>query len=100
MVLDVRPWTAPCEGISIDALDRAVAATGGGIEQGMAVLLRTGQERYDVGDPEFTTYPGMTREGTLHLTAQGATILDTDAFAWDRPFGSCAGCSRRPATDR
>lgn len=86
MVLDVRPWTQPCEAISTDALDRAIAATGGRIEPGMAVLLRTGQERYDVEDPEYTTYPGMTREGTLHLTRQGATILGTDAFGWDRPF--------------
>lgn len=86
VVLDVRPWVQPREGISIEALDRALEATGGGIEQGMAVMIRTGQERYDVTDPEFTTYPGMTREGTLHLTGQGATILGTDAFAWDRPF--------------
>lgn len=86
VVLDVRPWVRPREAISIEALDRALEATGGPIEQGMAVLLRTGQERYDYTDPEFTTYPGMTREGTLHLTSQGATILGTDSFAWDRPF--------------
>jgi kynurenine formamidase len=86
VVLDVRPWIAPSEAISLKALDSALEATGGPIEKGMAVLIRTGQERYEISDPEFITYPGMTREGTLHLTSQGATILGTDAFAWDRPF--------------
>ena len=86
VVLDVRPWVRPREAISVEALDLALKATGGPIEQGMAVLIRTGQERYDITDPEFVTYPGMTREGTLHLTGQGATILGTDSFAWDRPF--------------
>jgi kynurenine formamidase len=86
IVLDVRPWVQPRGAISIEALDRALEATGGPIERGSAVLLRTGQERYDITDPQYTAYPGMTREGTLHLTGQGATILGTDAFAWDRPF--------------
>jgi kynurenine formamidase len=86
MVLDVRPWVSRNESISIDALDKAMVATGRAIERGMAVLLRTGQEAYDVGDPDFTTYPGMTRVSTLHLINQGATILGTDAFGWDRPF--------------
>lgn len=86
MLLDVRPWVERCEAISLEALDRATKATGRDIEPGCAVLLRTGQEEFDVGHPDFTTYPGMTREGTLHLTQQGATILGTDSFAWDRPF--------------
>jgi kynurenine formamidase len=86
VVLDVRPWAKAGEAITIEMLDKALEATGGPIEQGMAVMIRTGQERYDMTDPEFTNYPGMTRESTLHLTSQGATILGTDAFAWDRPF--------------
>lgn len=86
VVLDVRPWAKLGQAITVEMLDRALEATGGGIEKGMAVLIRTGQERYDYIDPEFTNYPGMTYESTCHLTEQGATILGTDAFAWDRPF--------------
>jgi hypothetical protein len=36
------------------------------------VLLRTGQERFGLGDLGFYAYPGMTREGTLFLAEQGA----------------------------
>lgn len=41
-------------------------------------------------DPLFYAQPGMSRASTLHLTAQGATILGTDAVAWDLPFGVMA----------
>ncbi|MBS29301.1 MAG: hypothetical protein CL566_10340 [Alphaproteobacteria bacterium] len=37
-------------------------------------------------DDEFWTYPGMTRDGTVFLTGQGARVLGTDAVGWDRPF--------------
>ena len=49
-------------------------------------MLRTGQEAYDFGDPEYFQYPGMTRDGTLFLAETGAKILCTDALGWDRPF--------------
>jgi kynurenine formamidase len=86
MVLDVREWAQPGEAISIDALRRAIEATGRDVQQGDALLLRTGQERYTPRDPEFFTYPGMSGDGTRFLTGLGATILCTDAMAWDRPF--------------
>jgi len=86
MVLDVRPWAAPGEGIAIEALQKAIAATGRQIHEGDAVLIRTGQERYQPKDDEFFNYPGMTGDGTRFLTGAGATILGTDAMAWDRPF--------------
>lgn len=85
LVLDVRPWVEPSAGISIEALDRAIAATGRKIGEGQAVLIRTGQEAYTNDQPDFYRYPGMTGEGTRHLTGLGATILCTDALAWDRP---------------
>lgn len=85
MVIDVRPWAKPKESIPVEALERAVAAVRP-IREGDAVLIRTGQERYQVSDPEYWEYPGMSREGTLFLARQGATFLGTDAFAWDRPF--------------
>lgn len=86
MVLDVREWAKPGEGISVEALERAIAATGREVRQGDALLLRTGQERYTPADPEFFNYPGMTGDGTRYLTGLGATVLGTDAMAWDRPF--------------
>lgn len=86
MVLDLRDHVEPSTGITIDALKAAIQANGKDIEAGDAVLLRTGQERYEMDNPAYYTYPGMTGDGTRFLTGQGATILGTDAMAWDRPF--------------
>lgn len=85
LVLDVRPWVEPDVGISIDALQNSIKATGREVEPGQAVLIRTGQERYTNDQPEFYHYPGMTGDGTRYLTGLGATVLGTDALAWDRP---------------
>jgi kynurenine formamidase len=89
-VLDVRPWAKLGEEITVEMLDAALAATGCKINQGDAVLLRTGQERYTMDDPQYYQQPGMSRASTLHLTRQGATILGTDAVGWDLPFGLMA----------
>ena len=90
IVLDVRPWVQPMQEITIEMLDAALAATGTTIKQGDAVLIRTGQERYEMTQPEFYQQPGMSRASTMHLTQQGATILGTDAVGWDLPFGVMA----------
>jgi kynurenine formamidase len=86
LVLDLRGRDRAAEGITIEALEAAIAANGAPIPPGCALMLRTGQEAYDFSDPEFFQYPGMTREGTLFLAATGAKILCTDALGWDRPF--------------
>jgi kynurenine formamidase len=86
LVLDVREWARPGESIPIEALDKAVDATGRTIEAGDAVLIRTGQERCNPAEKEFFDYPGMSGDGTRHLTGLGATVLGTDAMGWDRPF--------------
>jgi len=85
-VLDLRGRTEPGKGIEVAALEAALAEHPGGVPDGGAVLLRTGQESYTLADPEFYVYPGMTREGTLYLAGLGAKVLGTDAMAWDRPF--------------
>ena len=85
LVLDVRPWVGPDEGIPVEVLRKAIEATGRQVQPGQAVLIRTGQERYENHEPEFYRYPGMTGEGTRYLTGLGATVLGTDALAWDRP---------------
>lgn len=85
-VLDLRDRCKPGEGIAVDALERAVDALGVPLTPGCALLLRTGQERYGLSDKEFFDYPGMRRDGTLHLARLGAKVLGTDAIGWDRPF--------------
>jgi kynurenine formamidase len=90
LVLDVRPWARLGAEITIEMLDAALAATGATINRGDAVLIRTGQERFTMSDPEYYRQPGMSRASTLHLTRQGATILGTDAVGWDLPFGIMA----------
>ncbi|MFV2091094.1 MAG: cyclase family protein, partial [Pseudomonadales bacterium] len=79
LVLDVRPWARNGEEIDIEMLDSALKETGCAIEKGSAVLIRTGQERFSMDDPEFFIQPGMSRASTLHLITQGATVLGTDA---------------------
>ncbi len=86
MVLDVRETSTPGEEISIDHLKQALDKNGGTITPGSAVMLRTGQERYDLSHAEFFRYPGMTRASTLYLAGLGAKILGTDALGWDRPI--------------
>lgn len=86
LVLDVRGAAGPGEAIPIDALKKAIDTNGGHVAEGCALLLRTGQERYNLSEAEFFRYPGMTREGTLFLAALGAKVLGTDALGWDRPI--------------
>lgn len=86
IVLDLRGMVEPDEGISVAALKRTIERSGAEIKPGSALLLRTGQEQYRLGDRGFFHYPGMTREGTLFLASTGAKILGTDALGWDRPF--------------
>ena len=90
LVLDVRPWARLGQEITVAMLDAALAANGTKIAEGNAVLIRTGQERFTLDDPEYYQQPGMSRASTLHLTRQGATILGTDAVGWDLPFGLMA----------
>lgn len=85
-VLDLREVAEPGAAFTVDDLDRAIDALGAEIGEGDAVLLRTGQERFTIADREYFDYPGMSREGTLHLIERGARILGTDAAGWDRPF--------------
>lgn len=86
LVLDLRGTTTPGGPITVDSLKQALADNSGTVTEGCAVLLRTGQERYDLSQREFFTYPGMTRESTLFLSGLGAKILGTDALGWDRPI--------------
>lgn len=86
LVLDLRGRCSPGQPISVDALRDAYAAVGIPASDGCAMLLRTGQEIYDISDTGFYNYPGMSRAGTLYLADLGAKVLGTDAAGWDLPF--------------
>jgi kynurenine formamidase len=86
MVLDLRGKVKQDAGIPVDVLKTALAEHPAKPTKGCAILLRTGQEAYGLGDAGFFHYPGMTREGTLFLASTGAKVLGTDALGWDRPF--------------
>ena len=87
VVLDLREDVTPGKGITVEALERAVAKTGVAVKPGSAIMVRTGQqERFTVADMEFFRYPGMTREGTLYLAELGGKVLGIDTLGWDRPF--------------
>ncbi|MHA4854353.1 cyclase family protein [Rhodococcus sp. MSC1_016] len=90
LVLDLRGRCAANTAISVDALDSALSENGAPVPAGGAVLLRTGQERFTLADPEFFQYPGMSREGTLFLAERGAKVLGTDAAGWDLSFAVMA----------
>jgi kynurenine formamidase len=94
LVLDLRGKCERGRGIAVEALREAIDATGRPIRTGDAVLLRTGQEEFDLDDIRAFQYPGMTREGTLFLAERGAKVLGTDALGWDRPFGVMAKAFR------
>jgi kynurenine formamidase len=87
LVLDLRELATKNQAIEVSALQAALAANGGKPTSGCAILLRTGQEQYDLSDPRWYEYPGMSRAGTLYLAELGAKVLGTDAVGWDRPFG-------------
>ncbi|SFY44496.1 cyclase family protein [Streptomyces atratus] len=86
LVLDLRDRCEPDAPITVEALESALADNGAPVPAGGAVLLRTGQERYGLSDPEFFRYPGMSRESTLFLADLGAKVLGTDAAGWDLSF--------------
>lgn len=86
LVLDLREYAKPSEAITIEMLQAALKNNGGTVTSGCAIMLRTGQEKYGLSDPQFFKYPGMTRESTLFLAGLGAKILCTDGLGWDRPF--------------
>ncbi len=100
VVLDLRAMVEPCGAITPAMLQEAMGAVGMTDIAGHAVLLRTGQERFQIGEPGFFQYPGMTRESTLYLTGLGATVLGTDAVGWDRPFATMAADFRRTGDRR
>ncbi|MFE4360347.1 MULTISPECIES: cyclase family protein [Streptomycetaceae] len=90
LVLDLRGRCELDAPITVEALEAALADNGAPVPAGGAILLRTGQERYGLSDPEFFRYPGMSHESTLFLAGLGAKVLGTDAGGWDLGFSVMA----------
>jgi len=86
VVLDMTAKKLTGQAITVEDVQAALQAVSYTIKVGDAVLIRTDHDKFDLLDPARYAYPGMTRESTLWLMAQGAKIGGTDAFGWDRPF--------------
>jgi kynurenine formamidase len=86
VVLDMSHMRGTGAAITVDDVKKALASVSYQIKRGDAVLIRTDHDKYALNDELRYHYPGMTRESTLFLAEQGATIGGTDATGWDRPF--------------
>lgn len=86
VVIDMTAKKGTGQAITSDDLQHALHKIDYTIKKGDAVLIRTDHDKFELTDPARYAYPGMTRESTLWLAAQGAKVVGTDALGWDRPF--------------
>jgi kynurenine formamidase len=93
VVLDLRD-KRPGERILVADLERALAAIDYRLKPLDIVMLMTGRDRF-LGSREYFEQPGMTRESTLWLTAQGVRVIGIDAYGFDRRFEDMAEDFRR-----
>jgi len=89
VVLDLREKQS--EGLITAAdVERALARTGHELQPRDIVLIMTGADMLWGKEEYFTRFPGMGRDSTLWLTQRGVKVVGTDAYGWDRPFGTMA----------
>jgi kynurenine formamidase len=88
VVLDLR-HKQPGERIFVEDLERALADIDHELAPLEIVMLMTGRDRF-LGDTRYFEQPGMTREATLWLTAQGIRVIGIDAYGFDRRFQDMA----------
>lgn len=88
VVLDLR-HKQPGERIFVEDLERALADIDHQLAPLEIVMLMTGRDRF-LGDTRYFEQPGMTREATLWLTAQGIRVIGIDAYGFDRRFQDMA----------
>jgi kynurenine formamidase len=93
VVLDMRHKRAG-ERIVVEDLEAALAAIDHELAPLEIVMLMTGCDRF-LGDERYFEQPGMTREATLWLTAQGIRVIGIDAYGFDRRFEDMAEDFRR-----
>jgi kynurenine formamidase len=83
--LDLRHMK-PGASIGIADLDQAIAQAGVVIHPGHIVLIWTGVDKLWGSPRYFREAPGMSREATEWLVAQGIKVIGTDTYGFDRPF--------------
>jgi kynurenine formamidase len=88
VVLDLRHKQAG-ERIEVEDLETALAAVGYGLKPLDIVMLMTGCDKH-LGTPAYFDQPGMTRDSTLWLLAQGIKVIGIDAYGFDRKFEDMA----------
>jgi kynurenine formamidase len=88
VVLDLR-HKQPGDRIEVADLEGALAEIDHRLAPLEIVLLMTGRDRF-LGDVAYFEQPGMTREATLWLTAQGIRVIGIDAYGFDRKFADMA----------
>lgn len=88
VILDLR-HKQPGERISIADLEVALEAIDYKLKPLDIVMIMNGRDKY-LGSEEYFEQPGMTRESTLWLTAQGIKVIGVDMYGFDRKFGDMA----------
>jgi kynurenine formamidase len=82
--LDFRDEPAGAE-LTVDDLERALAAIGHTLAADEIVLIWTGADRY-FRDPEYLErYCGLGADATRWLLDRGVKVIGTDAWSLDRP---------------
>ncbi len=85
VVLDLT-YKKTGEAITAKDVQDALAKIGYQLKPFDIVLIRTDtSKRYHEENYE-NLHPGMTRDATLWLIAQGVKVMGIDAWGWDRPF--------------
>jgi kynurenine formamidase len=89
VVLDLTEFE-PGEQVHVDAVKKAVEATGAPLAPKEIVLLRFDADATFGTGAYWTSYPGLTAASTEWLIEQGVKLIGTDAVGFDRDFASIA----------
>lgn len=83
--LDLR-HKGPGDFITVIDIQEALATTGHKLKPLDIVLIWTGTDKLWGSREYFSQAPGMSREATEWLVAQGIKVIGIDTYGFDRPF--------------
>ena len=86
VVLDFT-WKDAGSEITPDEIDAQLEEIGHDLSAGEIVLIETGADDLWGSVEYLTEFPGMGAAATKHLVEQGARVIGTDAYGFDKPFG-------------
>ena len=98
VVLDVRHCEAGAE-ITVEDLERALAAIDHELSAGEIVALHTGTDRYWGSHRYLAMQPGLGRAGTEYILDRGVRTIGIDAWGLDRPASAMAESYRAGQSD-